>query len=226
MKKEKTQTVKAPCDHDERFRKLVQAAFDVQERERAELGHALHDNINQILTATKLLLHAALHDPAIKDEMLELCVENVSKAIDETRKLCRSLVTPALNELSLMESIRDLADTFQLTNPLRINLVMSPDCDALLNKRQQIALYRIVQEQLINIIRHAGASRVQIALEQNGNGIHLEITDNGVGFDIHTKRGGIGFSNMQSRAELLNGRLEVVSEPGKGCKVTIDLPME
>lgn len=205
---------------------LAQATLDGQEKERTQLGRELHDNVNQILTATKLLLNASLHDDTIREELLAKSIDNLSKAIEETRKLSKSLVTPAVNELSVIESIRDLVETVQITTPIHINLTTPNESDMHVNSRQQIALYRIVQEQINNIIKHAEAHTIDMLLEINNSLIHLEIADDGKGFDIRTKRTGIGFSNMQSRAELLNGTLSVKSEPGKGCVLKVDIPLD
>ena len=95
-----------------------------------------------------------------------------------------------------------------------------------LNARQQIALYRIVQEQMNNIIKHAEATSVELVLQEVENSICLDILDNGKGFDMEMKRAGIGLSNMQSRAELLNGKLKIRSEPERGCSLNVMLPME
>lgn len=207
-------------------KKLAQATLDAQEKERTEIGKELHDNVNQILTATKLLLTAAEQDEDIKDVMISRSIKNVSGAIDEIRKLSKSLVTPANNELSLSEAIQDLIDTIRLTTGITVHSQVQNGFKNKINRRQQIALYRIVQEQINNIIKHADAHTIQLVMEEKDNAIHMEIVDDGKGFDINAKRSGIGLTNMQSRAELLNGNLNIESVIGKGSVLKVDLPLE
>jgi two-component system sensor histidine kinase UhpB len=90
-----------------------------------------------------------------------------------------------------------------------------------LESKKQVAIYRIVEEQLNNIIKHSHARHVNIQLVKEGCQLHLFIEDNGRGFDTETKRRGIGLSNIQSRTEMLHGQLEIISNPGKGCKLRI-----
>lgn len=207
-------------------KKLVQATIDGQEKERTEIGKELHDNVNQILSATKLLLAAAEQDESIKDAMISKSLKNVTLAIEEIRKLSKSLVTPANNELSLIESLQDLVDTIRLTTSMSINMQVQSSFHHRINRQQQIALYRIVQEQINNIIKHAEAHTIQLVMEEKEDHIHMEIVDDGKGFDISAKRAGIGLANMQSRAELLNGYLSIESAIGKGSTLKVDLPLE
>jgi two-component system, NarL family, sensor histidine kinase UhpB len=92
-----------------------------------------------------------------------------------------------------------------------------------LNRDQKIAVYRIVQEQLNNILKYANASRVSIQLKNESGRIRLDIADDGDGFDPKAKRKGIGITNIISRAELYNGHVQIDSEPGKGCRLGVTL---
>jgi two-component system sensor histidine kinase UhpB len=210
----------------EQQKNLVQATLDGQEKERTEIGRELHDNINQILVATRLFLDAAETDETIKDDMVRRSISNIDNAIEEVRKLSKSLVTPSsIEELGLQASIQDLVEAIQLTTPLNIQFHLNDGILEVLSIRQQIALYRIVQEQLNNIIRHAEARHVSINIEQQGNHMNLVIHDDGKGFSVDAKRKGIGLSNMQNRAELLNGRVNIQSGKGAGCTLSVTLPV-
>ena len=85
-------------------------------------------------------------------------------------------------------------------------------------------MYRIVQEQINNIVKHSSANSVLIELFAEENNIHLIITDDGTGFDVNTVKKGQGLKNMRSRAELLNGATEMITAPGKGCKLKVTIP--
>jgi two-component system, NarL family, sensor histidine kinase UhpB len=221
-KRLEAQLLAEKIDHQ---KKMAQATVDGQEKERTEIGKELHDNINQILSATKLFLTASEMDDSIKDDMIARSISNLSLAIEEIRKLSKALVTPSTYELGLADAIQDLVDTIQLTTPIAVHLQISNSTVNKLNNRQQIALYRIIQEQMNNIIKHADAQTIDLKLDENENCIHLVICDNGKGFNTKTKRSGIGLNNMQSRAELLNGRVNIESENGKGCILKVDLPV-
>ena len=91
--------------------------------------------------------------------------------------------------------------------------------------RRKLTVFRIVQEQLNNIVKHARATRVLIRLSGEQDHIVLTVADNGVGFDVGRHRKGVGITNMISRAELFNGKVEIESSPGEGCTLTVNLPM-
>jgi len=87
-------------------------------------------------------------------------------------------------------------------------------------------VYRILQEQLNNILKHAEASEVIVRIEQKAGKLELSVTDNGKGFAVHSRKAGIGLLNMQTRAESLNGTFQLESQPGRGCKVAVVLPCQ
>ena len=90
---------------------------------------------------------------------------------------------------------------------------------------QQLNVYRIIQEHLNNILKHAEAKNVNINIQYENNEATLLIRDDGQGFDVTVRRKGIGFNNIQSRAELLNGKMNVISKPGKGCLLVVNFPV-
>jgi signal transduction histidine kinase len=109
--------------------------------------------------------------------------------------------------------------------PIKISCSMDPGVHTPVNAKFNLAVFRIVQEQLNNIIKHARASEVKIDLTQNKVRIILSIADNGSGFDIKKKTAGIGIQNIKSRAESFGGDARFVSEPGKGCVLTVLFPV-
>lgn len=204
-------------------KQLTQATIEGQEKERSEISKELHDNINQILVTIKLYLELALDDRRLKDDMIRRSTEKIMYCISEIRTLSKSLAPPSLNEYGLVEAISELIENIRLTKTFNIDLTVKLDSINQFNSLQQLYIYRIIQEQLNNIIKHAHANNVSVELVENYQSIDLIIRDDGRGFNPKEKSVGIGLNNIQNRAELLNGTLEIISEHNKGCtlKVTI-----
>ncbi|MBD0374669.1 MAG: PAS domain S-box protein [Flavisolibacter sp.] len=208
-----------------RHKLLTQATIDGQEKERREIGKELHDNIGQQLTTTKLYLDLAKSTADERTtEMISLALKNVSAVINEVRSISRSLVPPALGDLGLIESVYDLVDTLSMTQALHVELEVSSFKEEAVPENQKLMLFRIIQEQLNNIVKHAQASCISIMLKHTEHQLYLEIKDNGKGFNVTTVRKGIGLSNIRSRAELLGGRAEVISSAGAGCTLVVAIP--
>jgi two-component system, NarL family, sensor histidine kinase UhpB len=202
---------------------ITEVVLGAQERERFELGQELHDNINQILATSKLYLDVAIEEVEPRVELLAKSRNNISMAIEEIRKLSKELITPTLNDLGLIQSIKELIRSIQMVKKMKIRLLISGLDEDHLLPEQKINVYRIVQEQLNNILKHAQASAVVIELNQEDERITLQVKDDGKGFDPRMRRKGVGISNIISRAELYNGRVEIESAPGKGCRLEVIL---
>ena len=202
-------------------KQLTQATIEGQERERSEISKELHDNINQILVTIKLYLGLALEDCTLKDDLIRRSSEKIMYCIDEIRRLSKSLAPPSLNEYGLVEALTDLIENIRLTKTFHINLKVKLDSIDQFTGLQHLYIYRIIQEQLNNIIKHANAKNVIVELTENYECIELIIQDDGKGFNPKEKTGGIGLTNIQNRAELLNGTLEIISAPNEGCVLKV-----
>jgi signal transduction histidine kinase len=162
----------------------------------------------------------------MRQELLERSTELISSAINEIRKISKSLITPGLREIGLIESIEDVIDDFKVAgNMFAIDLDLQNISEEQIRDRQKLTLFRIVQEQLNNIVKHARATRVLIRLSGEGAHIVLTVADNGVGFEVGRHRKGVGITNIISRAELFNGKVEIQSTPGEGCTLSVSLEM-
>jgi signal transduction histidine kinase len=203
-------------------KEITRATIKAQEKERLELGRELHDNVNQILSTSKLFIENSVHNPERREEMLNRGKNLINSCIEELRKLSRFLAPPSLGDLTLRESIEELADEYnQIDGTRTIDYTIVDLNEDSLNDDLKISIYRIIQEQLNNIRKHAHASRVNILLEHGDNDISLFIADNGCGFDVHSKRKGLGITNIINRAETFNGGVELVSSPGRGCSIHV-----
>jgi PAS domain S-box-containing protein len=203
----------------QRQREITKAAIDAQEKERETLGRELHDNITQILSTARLCLSCAKDNPAQQADMLQRSQDNITTAIEEIRRLSRSMIETFHREVGLKLSVHDLIENISLARNCDITLDYSVPDEQQLDDKLKTTIFRIVQEQLNNIIKHAEATVIKIAIVQDDNQLQVTIEDNGKGFDTTAKRKGIGITNMITRAELFNGRAKIEAAPGKGCRM-------
>lgn len=210
------------------YKKTInKATIDSQEQERSEIGRELHDNVNQVLTTTKLMLEmSAQGGHKSSDELLQKCIQNISHVIDEIRQLSRSLMDPSIQDLGIIDSINDMAEAINLTNSVQVIFNYDASIEKLLNKNQKLATFRIIQESINNVIKHAGANYVIINLSHNGEEAELDIEDDGCGFDSFTIKRGAGLSNIENRVYLINGKFSITTSPGRGCRLTIKYPLK
>jgi signal transduction histidine kinase len=208
---------------------LTQATIDAQEKERLEIGKELHDNISQHLTTTRLYLEVA-RDRAGSDDLKEMIFHahrELSDIIREIRKLSQSLVPPTLGDIGLVESVQDICDSLKRTHTFAIEFNHIYFSETGMPDNMKLMLFRIIQEQINNIIRHAGANTICINLGMRKGTIELAISDNGKGFDRATVgKKGLGLSNIINRAGLFNGKVDINSAPGRGCTIRVVVPAQ
>ncbi|HTR28231.1 MAG TPA: PAS domain S-box protein [Puia sp.] len=204
-------------------KQITEAMFLAQEEEREHIGRELHDNINQLLATARLFLMTERETPQTSVEMVRKGVKFIDKAIREIRYLSKGLVIKEIVEAGLVNSIKDLIDTINLTKRLQIELQVTELVETDIKEEQKVAIYRIIQEQLSNIIRHSKASHVHISLRKTGSELSLRIDDDGKGFNIQTAKRGIGITNIINRAKLLDGDVKIDTGPDKGCLLEVQL---
>ncbi len=213
----------------EHERSIAIAITEAQEKERRELGMELHDNVNQLLGATLLYMGVAIKSGNVKDEelvVLKNCVDYINEAINELRKLSHRLTPYAKEELSLKKIIEILIEPIQKAKLFDISLHVDTFENDIVDSDMQTNLYRIVQEQLTNILKHAEARNVKINIRVTKKLIKLTVCDNGKGFDPLLFKDGIGLENIKRRAEMFSGRCKLKSSPGNGCELVVELPLK
>ena len=208
-----------------RQRQITEAAILAQEKERGEIGRELHDNINQILTTTKLYIDMAISEPDIREELLKKSHSNISTAIEEIRILSKTLVPPSLGDIGIREALAEMIGNLNIAQKLQIKLKTSGFSDVEIDNKIKLMVFRIVQEQLNNIIKHSKATEANIKLVVSKKVLNITIEDNGIGFDPKKKIKGIGLGNITSRAELHDGQVLIDSAPGKGCVLKVNIPI-
>jgi len=211
----------------DRQKLIAQAVVNAQEKERADIGKELHDNVNQILSTAKLYLELAKTEEDERLDLINRSTDNISHAINEIRSISRSLVPPSVGDLGLIDSIQDLVENIRATRKLRVEFYYQGNIDNVLDEKRKLMLFRIVQEQVNNILRHSQATVMTIELYEEGRQVELTIHDNGQGFDLEKVKlkKGVGLSNIISRAELFNGKVIIKTSPGHGCRLNINVPI-
>jgi PAS domain S-box-containing protein len=204
---------------------IVAAVLVAQERERANIGKELHDNLNQILGAAKLYIELAKTDEADRNMLLQKSTGYIVKVIEEIRSISKNLALPRLNVMGLAESIKILIEDVMRVNLIRIQYRERRIDPAELDEALQLDIFRIVQEQLNNILKHAKASQAVIYLSKTNNIVELVISDNGIGCEFTTENKGIGIMNIMSRADRYQGIVSILSHPGEGYMLKVGFPV-
>lgn len=222
--------------HERRVRGLeraraAQEAFsrqliESQERERQRIAADLHDSLSQTLAVIKNRALIALRtpeDPGRASEQLDEIAEAATHAIDEVREISYNLRPYHLDRLGLTRAIDAMLDRLSGVDDLQIVREIDP-LDDVFPKDAEINVYRIVQEGLANIVKHAGASEARVHIVRSAREVTLTISDNGRGFAPDLSRSsGFGLTGMAGRARWLGGRLDVDSQPGRGTTLRITI---
>jgi PAS domain S-box-containing protein len=204
-------------------KEVSRAIIDAQENERKYLGQELHDNINQILAGVKIFLDKVIKDHPELSEEIGYPLQLVDLSMVEIRKLCNNLVT-TIGSDGLEEIIRIMLKN--VAQSLDIKIQIEYRVTEVLHNELALNIYRIIQEQVNNIIKHAAANMVTIRISTEGEDVLILVADNGKGFDVEENRKGIGLKNMAHRVESFDGDFSIDSAVGKGCRVHIRLPLE
>jgi signal transduction histidine kinase len=210
-----------------RVRELSTKALELQEAERRAIARELHDEAGQALTAIRINLQLLCEQTERSGPTAELAAKTVAlvdETLEEIRRLVRRLGPAVLDEVGLSESIRRLGHGLARRTGAEVE-VRLPDGPVELPGPVETGLYRIAQEALTNVSRHAEASRVDVSIDQRAGRLVLSVVDDGEGFRPGGARKGegSGLAGMRERAELLGGKLEVFSRPGCGTEVRVSL---
>jgi two-component system, NarL family, sensor histidine kinase UhpB len=209
---------------EEERRRSGQLAMRAQEEERRRLARDLHDEVNQALTAILLRLEALAQEtpPERSSEVVEL-KRLVNQAMDELLNLARQLRPSALDDHGLVPALETQLKRFSARTGIEARLDAGGEPDVLADV-VQTAVYRVAQEALTNVTRHAGATVVELAVAEEDGGVELRVSDDGSGFDPAVRGTGLGLVGMAERARLVGGDLDVRSAPGSGTTITLRVP--
>lgn len=208
--------------------RLIKAILKTQDEERYEIGSELHDNVCQILAASQISLDK-LKDalPEQKMSWFNYCREYLALALNEIRNLSHRMAPSFLDDTTMEKAFRELLRMFDIDGRFKTQLHIDDTVRKhLISIEAQLNLYRILQEQLRNILKHAKASSITVNIWAHNDHLTMSITDNGIGFFPENIEKGIGLSNMQRRAEFFGGRMQIISSPGSGCTINIEIPLQ
>ncbi|MGH2868023.1 MAG: HAMP domain-containing sensor histidine kinase [Solirubrobacteraceae bacterium] len=208
---------------DER-RESSARALAAQEAERLRIARELHDEIGQTLTAVALRAeHASSRAESDRGELVQLA-EIVQHTLQDLRRIARELRPEALDELGLVNALITLCERIGQQDRLRVHRRLDMALPVMASD-VELAIYRIAQEALTNVMRHSNATEVTVALSRSDSELLLRVSDNGQGLPESLSEGG-GLAGMRERAMLIGGDLRVESEPGSGVSVSLRLTLE
>lgn len=203
---------------------------NARETEKANLARELHDELGALLTAAK---HDASWverrfpediDPAVRERMSRL-QQNLSNVIGLKRNLINNLRPAMLHDLGLLTALRNLADEFSNSTDIKVKADL-PDKEINLPESMALAIFRIVQEAFTNSRKYAKASEVNLEMFEDDGTLMLNLYDNGVGFDLDSPTiARHGLAGMKHRVQMLKGKIDIVSSPGKGVLITVEIPI-
>jgi len=209
----------------EKLRRL-RSVIDGQDQERQRLSRELHDGIGQSLIAIKLQLeNAETQNYSMMRAGIDSAKNMIDNTIEDVRSVCNALLPAALSEFGIVSTIRALSSEFGALARFKIIFENEGSLDRM-SKKSQVYLYRISQEALNNIAKHARATEVILKLKRENNIVTLEVTDNGKGFIFDpvcfAQRNGL--QNMRERTQLLQGEFTINSQPGSGTTIKVSIP--
>lgn len=206
---------------------LILATILTQENERKRIAQDLHDDISSKLNVIYLNSNLLLDGNLSKKEYTEVnksIVDVTNRTLEISRKIAHDLLPPILEKFGLKPAIEELADDFNTSKKVLISYKINYSKNHL-NKTLELHLFRILQELINNSIRHGKAKNINLVLENIDSGLVLNYSDNGTGFDLKRAQyqKGLGMKNIESRVELLNGKLKIESQLNKGANFTINI---
>jgi len=219
-----TAVATAQTVESDRLRQQVESA----EKERERWARELHDDALQGLAAIRISLATALQSkgeerPARIETAAEETLERLEGQINDLNRLINDLRPAALERLGLTGALQALAEESSARSGIAVETAIEIGEEP--NGDEERLVYRLVQEALTNVVKHASASRIEVSAREEGGRIEIAIRDDGSGFDTAASSGGRGLTGMRERIELLGGEIDVSSEPGIGTEITASVPL-
>ncbi len=207
---------------EENFRKeLLKAQLETQELTFHSLSQELHDNIGQVLSLAKLNMSVIeLNSKGEMDESISQTKSLLNTAINDLRDISKTLNTDYVKEKDLAESIERELGMLRRTRKFDADLVVE-GTPFFISAERRLILFRIIQESLNNIVKHAGATFITVSLVYGSDDLLISIKDNGHGFDIEHTPKGVGLLNINHRSAMIESTVTMKSRPGQGTTVTI-----
>lgn len=209
-----------------RQKDIMKATLSAEEQQREILGNELHDGVGHILTYTSLFLQMAGNSDKMSPELFGKAQEKVEQALNEVRRISRSLVPPALIDLGLKEAIIELFNQYADIKGMSFDIVTKNHDLTGIDMNAQRNIYRVIQELLNNTIKHSGASEVKLVFKRTTQKLTIYFYNNGRVFNPDKVKKGIGLKSIMNRAYFYNGLVNIQSTKANGTNFTIELPLK
>jgi two-component system NarL family sensor kinase len=214
---------------DTRLKALTNRILEVQEQERKRVSTELHDSISQLLVSVRYgleLIHSEANQNADLQAQAAKCLNIIDGTIAEVRRISRDLRPSVLDDMGLAAALGSLGKEFQAQSGITVN-VEAERCHARLSEGAKTSLYRVVQECMTNVARHAEAGEVNISLTVGARTLKLRVEDDGIGLPYPLpKTGGLGFRNMRERIETYGGKLSMSRGKFGGTQIDVEMPLD
>ncbi len=204
-----------------RFKSVI----DAEEKERERIAKDLHDGVGHLLSSAKLNVSAIENVSEENAGLVDHSIKIIDEALQETRNISHNLMPSSLLELGFTSAVKQLVRKINTAGKIQVEL-NNEDAIPQMEQSKATALYRIVQEVLNNMLKHADAKHINILFIRNESNIVMNITDDGKGFNVNEVKSssGIGWKNIYSRVEMISGNININSMPGKGTSITVEIP--
>jgi two-component system NarL family sensor kinase len=214
---------------DTRLKALTNRILEVQEQERKRVSTELHDSISQLLVSVRYgleLIYSEANQNADLQAQAAKCLNIIDGTITEVRRISRDLRPSVLDDMGLAAALGSLGKEFQAQSGITVN-VEAERCHARLSEGAKTSLYRVVQECMTNVARHAEAGEVNISLTVGARTLKLRVEDDGIGLPYPLpKTGGLGFRNMRERIETYGGKLSMSRGKFGGTQIDVEMPLD
>ncbi len=226
FQKRKTQLLIEKAEEKQKYeRELAKSQMEIQEQTFKNISWELHDNIGQLLSVAKMqlnMLQATVDEE--RQKQVKETGEVVGKSLQEIRVLSKALNSDVIQSMGLSRAIGLELSRFNKLNFLIADIEIHGD-EVMIDRKDEIIIFRILQEFFSNVIKHSKASELNVILDYTDEMLTINAKDNGVGFDRETVEAGSGLINMQSRAMLINADLTLKAQPNKGVSLTLSYPL-
>ena len=208
------------------YRQNIQAEISTLEKERTRMAKDLHDELGPMLSAIKLSVTQRSADEATREQQLNFAGDQIDEVIHRLRGIAGNLMPTILLRKGLVAAIREFIQKANAYSSCDIQfryLLTTP-----LGTERELHIFRMIQEAVHNALKHAACTQVKLQIKEEKNQLYIACQDNGRGFSpqgVMQTSGGLGLINLQSRAEILGGKVNVQSQPGNGAFILITIPL-
>ncbi len=205
---------------------LIKTQQEIQEETLKHVGRELHDNIGQMLVMSTMQMNAAVK--IVNDDNAKIKVSNAAETLkstlDEVRALSKSLNSDVIFNLGFDATVKNEIERLNKTGLIQSHVTMTGEKVNFENKKDELILFRILQEFSSNTLKYAEAENLNVALNYHKDRLEIRVADDGVGFDINSAEKGSGLINMEKRADLINADFQLVSQPKRGTTLNLVYP--